>query len=135
MKILLWNAYMDMRSYLCNPFLTVPVAPSNLQVTQADAISATIVWTAPPPNVNSPLSPIVSYLLVLSEQQFNLPILSSNVTTNTHTFTGLQEFNRYTCMIAAENSVGQGPFSSTTFNTSQAGMSQAGLLPLLNIRL
>ena len=46
-----------------------------------------------------------------------------NVTTNTHTFTGLQEFNTYTCIIAATNAIGQGLSSSPiTFNTTQAGM-------------
>ena len=107
----------------CGSTPSVPTAPSNLQVTLADSSTATIVWTVPPPNVNSPLSPIQSYLLVLSEQQFNLPIVLINVTTNTHTFTGLQEFNTYTCIIAATNSVGQGLSSSPiTFNTTQAGM-------------
>jgi len=101
----------------------VPTAPSNVQVTHADSSTATIVWTVPPPNVNSPLSPILSYLLVLSEQQFNLPIVLINVTANTHTFTGLQEFNTYTCIIAATNAIGQGLSSSPiTFNTTQAGM-------------
>ena len=104
-------------------FPTVPLAPFNLHVTEFDATSATVVWTVPPPNVNSPLSPVISYFLVLSEQQFNLSTVLTNVSVNTHTFTGLQEFNRYTCIIAATNSIGQGQFSSPLiFNTSQAGM-------------
>lgn len=113
---------MNSLSWIFDSTPTVPIAPSNLQITQSDATSATVVWTAPPPNVNSPLSPITSYLLFLSEQQFSLPIVSINVTRNTYTFTGLQEFNRYTCKISATNSIGQGPFSSIIFNTSQAGM-------------
>ena len=105
---------------------TVPLAPSNPHITGFDATSATVVWTVPPPNVNSPLSPVTSYILFLSEQQFNISTVVTNVSVNTHTFTGLEEFNRYTCIIAATNSIGQGPFTSPLiFNTSQAGMFQS----------
>ena len=101
---------------------SVPVAPSNLQVTQADATTATLVWIAPPPNANSPLSPITSYQLVLSEEQFNLPNIEVNTNINTYTFTGLEQYNTYNCTIAATNGVGQGPYSAViVFNTSQAG--------------
>ena len=87
------------------------------------------MWTVPPPNVNSPLSPVTSYILFLSEQQFNISTVVTNVSVNTHTFTGLEEFNRYTCIIAATNSIGQGPFTSPLiFNTSQAGMFQSKLM-------
>ena len=104
-------------------FPTVPLAPSNVHITGFDATSATVVWTVPPPNVNSPLSPVISYFLVLNEQQFNLSTILTKVSVNSHTFTGLQQFNQYTCIIAATNSIGQGPFSSPLiFSTSQAGM-------------
>ena len=100
----------------------VPVAPTNLQVTQAGATTTTLVWTAPPPNVNSPLSPIMSYQLVLSEEQFNLPNIEVNTNINMYTFMGLEEYNTYNCTIAATNGVGQGPYSAAiVFNTSQAG--------------
>ena len=102
--------------------LTVPLAPSNPHVTEVDATSATVVWTVPPPNVNSPLSSITSYQLVLSQQQFNLSNIEVDTHINTYTFTGLEQYNTYNCVIAATNGVGQGPYSAViVFNTSQAG--------------
>ena len=101
---------------------TVPLAPSNIQLLAVDKTTATLMWTAPTPNINSPLSPIKSYQLVLSTLQYGLSDRTVTVTTNFHKFVDIEEFTEYTCVLAATNGVGQGQFSSPfAFTTTQSG--------------
>ena len=104
-------------------WISVPLAPSNIQVTDLDETTATLTWTAPIPNIVSPLSPILSYQLILSTEQNGLPNVTVSVTTNFHKFLGIEEFTVYTCIIAAMNGVGLGQFSSpVSFTTSESSM-------------
>ena len=101
---------------------TVPLAPSNIQLLAVDKTTATLMWTAPTPNIESPLSPIISYQLILSTQQYGLSDREVTVTTNFHKFVDIEEFTEYTCVVAATNGVGQGQFSSPfMFTTIQSG--------------
>ena len=101
---------------------TVPLAPSNIQLLAVDKTTATLMWTAPTPNINSPLSPIKSYQLILSTLQYGLSDRTVTVTTNFHKFVDIEEFTEYTCVVAAANGVGQGQFSSPfAFTTIQSG--------------
>ena len=71
----------------------------------------------------TPWSIIVNYRIVLTEYALGLPDFVANTTTNSYTFTTLEEFNNYTVVVAAENTVGLGDFSVIfNFSTPQAGM-------------
>lgn len=86
------------------------------------ATSITFTWQAPIPPVNNPLSAIISYQLILTEERYGLPDVVINVTNMSYTFSGLEEFNIYSCEVAATNGVGRGSFSSSVnLTTLEAG--------------
>lgn len=71
----------------------------------------------------TPWSIIVNYRIVLTEYALGLADFVVNTTADSYTFTTLEEFNNYTVVVAAENTVGLGDFSVRfNFSTPQAGM-------------
>ena len=76
----------------------LPAPPTNLQVTLINSTSVTISWQAPPPV--STIT-IASYRLVVSENRFGLNDTVASSTTTSYTFTGLEEYNNYTCSVLA----------------------------------
>jgi len=57
------------------------------------------------------------------EYQFNISTIHVTTAEMFYLFTNLEEFNNYTCEIAAVNGVGLGVYSSShNFSTLQAGM-------------
>lgn len=73
-------------------------------------------------NVVTPISGIEYYKLTLYEHQFNIPTIYAMTTQLYYVFNHLEEFNNYSCEIAAVNRVGIGEYSSTfNFSTLQAG--------------
>ena len=85
--------------------------------------SATIAWVAPVSFVDTPISDIDHYELMVYENIFNLPTIFANTTEPSYLFTGLEEFVNYTCEVAAVNTVGQGQYSTAfIFETLQAGV-------------
>ena len=80
----------------------------------------TISWQAPPPD---PTVTIASYRLVVSETQFGLNNSVASSTTTSYTFTGLEEYNNYTCSVVAVSTHG-GVSNETviSFTTSQGGI-------------
>ena len=65
---------------------------------------------------------MANYELILTEYAFGLPSVNENSTTESFTFTDLEEFNNYSVIAAAENQVGLGNYSMIlNFSTPQAG--------------
>ena len=79
----------------------------------------TISWQAPPPD---PTVTIASYRLVVSETEFGLNDTVAFTTMTSYTFTGLEEYNNYTCSVVAVSTYG-GVSNETVipFTTSQGG--------------
>ena len=110
--------------YLSNFVHTaVPQQPTGLQAANISPTTATISWSVSLPSRVTPWSIIVNYRIVLTEYVFGLPDFIANTTTDSYTFTALEEFSNYTVVVAAENTVGLGDFSVRfNFSTPQAGM-------------
>ena len=111
----------DIANILSHAALPDPPPPTNLQVTLINSTSVTISWQAPPPD---PAITIASYRLVVSEDQFGLNDSVASSTTTSYTFTGLEEYNNYTCSVVAVSTHG-GVSNETviSFTTSQGGSS------------
>lgn len=96
-----------------------------MQLQSISSTSASISWEAPVPFVDTPISDIEYYELMVYEYQFNLPTIFANTTELNYVFTGLEEFVNYTFKVAAVNTVGQGQYSTDfNFQTHQAGKYQ-----------
>ena len=96
-----------------------------MQLQSVFSTSASISWEAPVPFVDTPISDIEYYELMVYEYQFNLPTIFTNTTELNYVFTGLEEFVNYTFKVAAVNTVGQGQYSTDfDFQTDQSGKNQ-----------
>ena len=83
---------------------------------------AVINWDPPPFEDQNGI--ITYYLLLIMEEQFNISDRVINTTTavTTYTVTDLEEYNNYTCRVAAATRIGPGPYSAPTgFSTLQDG--------------
>ena len=80
----------------------------------------TISWQPPPfEDQNGPIS---YYHLILYELIFDLDDTYVNVTSLSYTFTGLEEHNNYSLIIAAATDAGIGPYSmQVNFTTEEDG--------------
>ena len=107
-----------------NVFLTflhtaLPAPPTNLQVTFINSTSVTISWQAPPPD---PTVTITSYRLVVSETEFGLNDTVASTTMTSYTFTGLEEYNNYTCSVVSISTYDVVSIETViSFTTSQGG--------------
>lgn len=107
-----------------NIIFTEPHPPTDLQASNVLPKSVTITWQTPPPNRMTPWGIVINYEIILSEYAFGLANFVANTTAQSYTFTSLEEFNNYSVVVAAENTVGIGDFSvQFNFTTPQAGMS------------
>ena len=96
--------------------------PYDLRANNILPKSAIVSWSTPPPNRVTPWGVVFNYQLILTEYAFGLPAVTANSTVELYAFTGLEEFNNYSVIIAAENQVGLGNYSFTlNFSTPQAG--------------
>ena len=81
---------------------------------------ATIAWQ--PPTFEDQNGGIVYYQLIVSQSQFQIPDITVNANTTSHTLTNLEEHVEYTVVVAAATRIGVGPFSSAVnFTTLQDG--------------
>ena len=97
--------------------------PFDLEVTSVSPTEVTLIWRTPPPNQMTPWGVIFNYEIVLFEYAFGLANMTLYTSNESYTFSPLEEFNNYSVVIAAENAIGIGEFSSTfNFSTPQAGM-------------
>lgn len=100
----------------------VPDPPIGVQSVSITSTSASIAWEAPVALINTPISDIERYELMVYEYVHNLPTIFASTTQLTYTFTTLEEYVNYTCKVAAVNRVGQGQYSTSfNFTTRQAG--------------
>ena len=98
--------------------LPVTASPTNLQVTLINSTSVTISWQAPPPD---PTITTASYRLV-SDTEFDLNDTVASSSTTSYTFTGLEEYNNYTCSVVAVSTYGAVSNETViSFTTSQGG--------------
>lgn len=100
-----------------------PRPPTDLQASNVLPTTATIIWQTPPPNRMTPWGIVINYEIILTEYAFGLANFVANTTAQSYTFTSLEEFNNYTVVVAAENTVGRGGYSvQFNFSTPQAGI-------------
>ena len=102
--------------------------PQNIQssVTESGPRMAMISWEPPPFEDQNGI--IMYYLLLIMQTQFNISDRVINTTSDvtTYTVTGLEEYNNYTCRVAAATRIGPGPYSaSIAFSTPQDGESHS----------
>ena len=91
-----------------------------MQVTYVGRREATISWQ--PPTFQDRNGIIVYYQLIVSQSQFQIPNITVNANTTSHTLTNLEEHIEYTVVVAAATRIGVGPFSSVVnFTTLQDG--------------
>ena len=94
--------------------------PVNLTVEAATSDSVTLSWS--PPDVHSQNGIITSYLINVTASETGETFQVSSTTTKL-VIQSLRPFSTYLCAIAAEISVGTGPFSiSVSIRTNEAGM-------------
>ena len=88
-----------------------------------------ITWL--PPAIQNGV--ITYYTLIITEEQFNIGELIINSTTTNYMLTGLEEFNDYSCRVAAATRAGVGPFSEfILFTTLEDGMMHTVTLGLFH---
>ena len=84
--------------------------PSSIDFETDSSTEVTISWQPPPFEDRN--GPITYYSLILTELVFGLEKSYVNVTSLSYTFTGLEEYNNYSFIIAAATEKGLGPYSS-----------------------
>ena len=108
---------------LCCKYLTLePQPPTNLQVGNILPTAASITWSISSPDRTTPWSVVFNYKIIVTEFTFGLPNFVANTSSQSYTFTTLEEFSNYTVVVAAENTIGISTFSTRfNFSTPQAG--------------
>ena len=103
-----------------------------MQATDVGRREATITWQ--PPIFDDQNGVIIYYQLIVSQSQFEIPNIVTNVNITSHTLTNLEEHVDYTVVVAAATQIGIGPFSSAVnFTTQQDGKPQ--LLTIFTLAL
>ena len=98
--------------------LIVPDPPSNVQIISIGTTTAALSWIAPG-NVDP--TDLLSNTVECTESRFSLPALSVSLSSSatSHKLSELEEFDTYTCRVAAANGVGSSEFSSPVVFTTQ----------------
>ena len=84
---------------------------------------AVVSWNSPPSEDQNGI--IIYYLLLITQEQFNISDRVINTTSDAPSYTvaGLEEYNNYTCRVAAATRIGPGSYSAPIyFNTPEDGM-------------
>ena len=111
------------KQYTILHFYTVPDPPDGIRSLSITTTSTEIAWDIPVAAINTPISGIDHYELMVYEDRFNLPTIFANTTETSYLFTGLEEYVNYSCEVAAVNTVGQGLYSTAfIILTMQAGI-------------
>ena len=103
-----------------NVFLIVPSGfPQDVSVNNTTPYSISLTWTSPPPNQQN--GAIVGYFVNVTHAD-TLEIIQYYSTMTSITITGLDPYTTYVCVVAAETTIGVGPFSHLFFvQTEEAG--------------
>ena len=92
-----------------------------MQTFATSSTTATISWLPPPDEHQN--GRIVYYMLIITDLGFGTNDVMLNSTATNITATNLQEFNNYSCIVAAATIVGPGPYSlPIVFTTLQDGI-------------
>ena len=113
------SAYTDPPSPPCFPLAPpIPDPPTSVVVTAITTTTITITWVAPTPSLGNQ---ITSYTLVLTGAGGT--VITRSVSGTSLTFTGLQEYRVYSCVITAVSLYGPVSASTTavTATTLEAG--------------
>jgi len=92
-------------------------SPTNVLSFVSSPRSASVSWF--PPAVNGQNGIIVYYILVLTDVGFNSSDITINTTLTSYAFSNLEEYNVYSCAVAAATQVGLGPYSDPIQFTTQ----------------
>ena len=104
--------------------------PQNVQTLATTSTTATISWLPPPDEHQN--GRIVYYILIITDLGFGTNDVVLNSTVKTAMATNLQEFNNYSCIVAAATKVGLGPYSlPIMFTTLQDGILSVFIVPLV----
>ena len=102
--------------------LLAPDPPTDVQISSSGTTTATFMWQAPVVNSQNQLNVIISYVVLLTQEQLNISERIVNITSTSYSFTSLEEFTTYSCQVAAVSGKGVGMFSSlVNFTTEEAG--------------
>ena len=94
--------------------------PENVQAFVTGSTTATISWLPPPDEHQN--GQILYYLLIITDHGLNTDNIIVHSTATSAMATNLQEFNNYSCIVAAATIVGLGPYSlPVRFTTQQDG--------------
>ena len=92
-----------------------------MQTLATSSTTATVGWLPPPDEHQN--GQIVYYMLIITDLGFGSNDVLLNSTAMNATATNLQEFNNYSCIVAAATTVGLGPYSlPIIFTTLQDGI-------------
>ena len=97
--------------------------PQNIQSSVTGSRTVVISWD--PPLLEDQNGIITYYLLLISEEQFNVSdrVINTTSDASTYTVTELEEYDNYTCRVAAATRIGPGPYSAPIeFSTPQDGI-------------
>ena len=97
--------------------------PQNIQSSVTGSRTVVISWD--PPLFEDQNGIIAYYLLLISEEQFNVSdrVINTTSDASTYTVTELEEYDDYTCRVAAATRIGPGPYSAPIeFSTPQDGI-------------
>ena len=95
-------------------------SPNDFNATITSPYSAILTWAPPPPDQQNGI--IIGYIINVTILETNETFLLFSNTTSL-TVNGLRPFRNYVCIIAAQTSVGIGPYSAVfTVTTPQDGM-------------
>lgn len=102
-----------------NFFLAPSQSPQSFTRDALSSTSVSLSWDPPPPESQNGI--IVSYQLNITSLETGLSIVQASIST-TIDITGLSPYTTYSCIVAAETSVGIGPYTTIlTFTTDEDG--------------
>ena len=87
--------------------------PRNVESFVTGSKTATITWV--PPIAEHQNGRIAYYILIVSDEQFNISDLIINTTATVYYLTDLEEYNNYSFKVAAGTVGGLGPYSTPIF--------------------
>ncbi len=94
-------------------------APRSVVTSVTGTTTASVAWSDPDPDLQNGI--IVYYTILLVDVMFETPDRLYNTTLTSFNFSGLEEYARYSVLIAAVTVGGAGPFSTAVnFTTREA---------------
>ena len=107
-------------SFLTVFFIVPSGFPQDISVNNTTPYSISLTWTPPPPNQQNGV--IIRYVVNVTHID-TLETIQYYSTVTSITISGLDPYTTYVCVVAAETTIGVGPFSHSSFTvqTREAG--------------